>query len=79
MLAKRTSKNQVTIPKRAMEGLGAVDYFDVQRQGNTIVLKPVLISGQEDRLLKLRAKMARLGVSEADVEEAIRWARKSAG
>ena len=77
MLAKRTSKNQITIPKRVMEGFPSVDYFDVQRKGNVILLKPVSVSAKEDRLSQLRAKMSKLGISESDVEKAIRWARKA--
>ena len=77
MLAKRTSKNQITIPKRVMEGFPSVDYFDVRRKGGAILLTPVSVSVKEDRLSELRAKMSKLGISESDVEKAIHWARKA--
>ena len=38
MLAKLTSKNQLTLPKAVTQGLGPVEYFDVQTRDGQIVL-----------------------------------------
>ncbi len=76
MLAKKTYKNQVTIPKGMIKGLENVSYFDVKREGARIVLQPVQISTADDALEKIRLKIQKLGVTENDIHEAILWARK---
>ena len=69
MLAKKTYKNQVTIPKEVIQGLEDISYFDVKREGVRIVLEPVTISKAEDKLEKIRQKIQRLGITEDDIEE----------
>lgn len=76
MLAKKTFKNQLTIPKAVLHGLENVEYFDVKREGFKIVLAPVLISSADKVLEKIRDKIEKLGMTESDIGEAIRWARK---
>jgi hypothetical protein len=71
MLAKLTSKNQLTLPKSVVEAVGATEYFDVEVRGGQIVLTPVRIQRGD----AVRAKLAALGLSEADVSDAVRWAR----
>jgi hypothetical protein len=46
MLAKKTSKNQITIPKKIVAKVPEVTYFDVEWKGGVIVLKPVRISNR---------------------------------
>ena len=75
MLAKRTYKNQITIPKKIIEDLQDVEYFDVSRNGNDIILRPVFISGQGSIITKAREKIKGLGLDEKDIEDAIRWVR----
>ena len=41
MLAKLTSKNQLTLPKAAVQALGSVEYFDVLVREGQLVLTPV--------------------------------------
>ena len=74
MLAKRTYKNQITIPQGVIKDFPGVEYFDVQRRGEEIVLKPVALQGSEN-LERTRNKMAKLGITERDIQEAVRWAR----
>ena len=50
-----------------------IEYFDVIKEKGRIVLTPVNIV-QADTV---RAKLAELGVTEADISEAIAWARQS--
>ncbi len=77
MLCKRTYKNQVTLPKKIMEGFGDVEYFEVEAQDNKIILKPVEISPvKTSSLSQIRGKISSLGLSEGDIEKAIKWARK---
>lgn len=71
MLAKLTSKNQLTLPKSAVDAVGASEYFDVEVREGQIVLTPVRIQRGD----AVRAKLAALGLGEADVADAVRWAR----
>ncbi len=74
MLTKRTSKNQVTLPKAVVQMVGEADYYDVSAQNGKIILNPVRLQ-QADAV---RAKLEELGITEAEVGEAIAWARKRA-
>lgn len=73
MLAKLTSKNQITIPKGIMVKLPDVQYFDVDYVDGRILLKPLKVYGTD--LGEVRAKIKSLGLSEDCVHEAVRWAR----
>jgi hypothetical protein len=75
MLAKKTVKNQITLPKAIVDKIAATDYFEVSLRGEEIVLKPVYMQTRGARLQKIRAKIKALGVTEKDVDAAIRWAR----
>ncbi len=72
MLSKLTSKNQLTLPKSVISDFPGIEYFDVIKDKGRIVLTPVNIA-QADTV---RAKLAELGVTEADITEAITWARQ---
>ena len=72
MLAKKTVKNQLTLPKKIADAFPGVDHFDVKIDDGRIVLAPV----RPDRLEQVRARLAELGVSERDVVAAVRWARR---
>jgi hypothetical protein len=76
MLAKKTSKNQITLPKAIVEVFPDAQYFDVFVQDRKIILLPVKIMPAESTLEKIRGKMRRLGITEEDVGEAVRWARR---
>ena len=72
MLAKLTSKNQITLPKAAVSSVDAAEYFDVNVEGGRIVLTPVKIQKAQ----AVREKLEELGITEQDVEDAIAWARR---
>jgi hypothetical protein len=72
MLAKLTSKNQITLPKAAVSSVDVADYFDVTVENGRIVLTPVKIQKAQ----AVREKLAELGITEQDVEDAIAWARR---
>ncbi|WP_018952646.1 AbrB/MazE/SpoVT family DNA-binding domain-containing protein [Thioalkalivibrio sulfidiphilus] len=74
MLAKRTSKSQVTLPKAIVRAAGDADYYDVSLEDGRIVLTPVRLQRADE----VRAKLAELGLTDNDVKEAIAWARKNA-
>lgn len=72
MLAKMTSKNQLTLPKSIVESVGNTDYFEVEVDNGRVILTPVRIQKAD----AVRAKLEALGISEQDVADAIAWARK---
>ena len=72
MLAKMTSKNQLTLPKRITEAVGTPEYFEVEARDGRIILTPVRIQ----RADAVRAKLAEIGIRPKDVEAAVAWARK---
>ncbi|MFO0041887.1 MAG: AbrB/MazE/SpoVT family DNA-binding domain-containing protein [Pseudomonadota bacterium] len=71
MLAKLTAKNQLTLPKAAVEAVGASEYFDVAVRDGQILLTPVRIQRGD----AVRAKLAELVLGDADVAAAVAWAR----
>ncbi len=74
MLAKLTSKNQLTLPKRALQALGAgqtPEYFEIEVEDGRIILTPAT-TGSADAV---RRKLAELGITDTDVADAIAWAR----
>ena len=73
MLAKLTSKNQLTLPKVVVADFPGSKYFDVTKENGRIVLTPVRLT----RADAVRAKLTELGISEADVAEAVDWARRA--
>jgi bifunctional DNA-binding transcriptional regulator/antitoxin component of YhaV-PrlF toxin-antitoxin module len=75
MLAKITAKNQITIPKKIIDQMPGVKYFDVELKGETIVLKPLRTYRTD--LERIRSKMKTLGLNQDSVAEAIRWARSN--
>lgn len=72
LLAKRTVKNQVTLPKQVADRFPGVEYFAVSTEGDRIVLEPLV----PDRAARVREKLAELGVLEEDVDRAVAWSRK---
>jgi hypothetical protein len=72
MLAKMTSKNQITLPKAVTKDLGNVEYFDVRAEAGSIVLTPVRLN----RADAVRNQLAAMGITEKDVADAVKWARK---
>jgi bifunctional DNA-binding transcriptional regulator/antitoxin component of YhaV-PrlF toxin-antitoxin module len=71
MLAKMTSKNQITIPRRIAKLFPAV-YFDVKAEPDRIILTPVSTTTAD----QIREKLAEMGIDEQDVRDAVEWARK---
>ena len=74
MISKKTSKNQITLPKRIVSQFPECDYFDVTAEEGRIVLRPV----DPDALGKVQRKLEELGIREHDVEDAVAWARERA-
>jgi bifunctional DNA-binding transcriptional regulator/antitoxin component of YhaV-PrlF toxin-antitoxin module len=73
MLAKMTSKNQITIPKKIVDQIPDTRYFEVELKDGLIVLKPLQVYGTD--LESIRSKIKSLGLKPDSVREAVKWAR----
>ncbi|HXN16570.1 MAG TPA: AbrB/MazE/SpoVT family DNA-binding domain-containing protein [Usitatibacter sp.] len=71
MIAKLTSKNQLTLPKALVRQFPGTTYFEVSEERGRIVLTPLNLQSGDS----VRAKLAELGIEAKDVRAAIRWAR----
>jgi aminoglycoside phosphotransferase family enzyme len=74
MLAKLTSKNQLTLPKAVVAAMHGAEYFEVAEENGRIVLTPLRIARSD----AVRAKLAELRLSDADIADAVAWARRPA-
>ena len=71
MLAKLTSKNQLTLPKSITSAVGQAEYFEVETRNGQIILTPVRVQPSK----AVRAKLAELDLTGKDVANAVAWAR----
>jgi len=71
MLAKLTSKNQITLPKALVSKFPGAEYFAVREEDGEIILKPVRMHNLDAVWRKIES----LGITEQDVADAVRWAR----
>ena len=78
MLAKITSKNQITIPKKIIEKIPDVKHFDVKLKDGVIIMKPIKF--YDTNLDQIRAKDRREqeGSRSIDVVGAARFVSVSA-
>ena len=73
MLAKLTSKNQITLPKALISRFPGTEYFDVREEAGQLVLKPVKVRDLDAVWRKIES----LGITEKDVGDAVNWARRT--
>ena len=73
MLAKITSKNQITIPKKIIDKIPDVKHFDIEFKNGVVILKPIKFF--DTNLDQIRSKIKKLGLKENSVAEAIAWAK----
>lgn len=71
MLAKITTKNQLTLPKAVMRHIGKPEYVDVALENGRIILTPVRVQSAD----AVRNKLATLGITEEDIADAVSWSR----
>jgi len=75
MLAKKSSKNQITLPKAIVASIGDVDYFDITIRNGRIILEPV----RTKQGYEVRSRLKALGIRETDIDAAIDYARGKKG
>ena len=73
MLAKLTSKNQLTLPKAVLSDFKDTEYFEVTEENGRIVLTPVRFV----RADAVRTKLVERGLSGAEISEAVAWSRRA--
>ena len=75
MLAKLTSQNRVTLPKSVMADFPGTEYFEISSEDGRIVLTPARRFNSAD---DVRDHIEALGITEGDIADAVKWARRSA-
>ena len=73
MLAKITSKNQITIPKKIIEKMPGIKHFDIEFKDGVVIMKPIKF--YDTNLDQIRAKIKKLKLTEDSVAEAIKWVK----
>ena len=73
MLAKVTSKNQLTLPKAILQQVGTPEYFEIASVDGRIILTPLKLQKSD----AVRNKLEKLGISEQDIQDAVTWARNA--
>jgi bifunctional DNA-binding transcriptional regulator/antitoxin component of YhaV-PrlF toxin-antitoxin module len=73
MLAKLTSKNQITIPKKIIDQIPEARYFEVELRDGAVLLRP--LRTYSTSLEAIRSKVRNLDLGPLCVKEAIKWAR----
>lgn len=76
MLARKTSKNQLTLPKEIVSNFPDIDLFDATIEENRIVLTPMKVIPLTASLAGVRSKIQKLGLTPEVVNEAVEWSRK---
>ena len=71
MRVKMMSGNRITLPEEIVCDFPGADYFEVTKEMGRIVLTPV----HTTRADMVRKKLADRGITEADIADAVRWAR----
>lgn len=65
-----------TLPKAIVRQLPEVEYFEITLRHGEVILRPVVVTAPAERLNAVRAKIKALKLTQKDVEDAIRWARR---
>ena len=72
MLAKLVSGNRLKLPEAVLAEFPKVECFTIERTKDGILLRPVRVP----EVHRIQQKLAASGVSQADVADAVAWARR---
>ena len=75
MRAKMTSPNQLTLPDEVVLALDGAEDVEIEVKDGHFILTPVKRTSLQD----VQDKLARMGITEADVADAVAWARRGGG
>lgn len=73
MLTKKTTKNQLTLPKDIVKEFPGIEYFDAVVEKRRIVLTPVLMMPADGSPSEMREQTAAFGASGKDVRKNGSW------
>ena len=71
MLARLTTDGRLALPKALRASFPGVDSFNATEEDGRLVLSPV----RQSRADEVRKKLEGSGITEADVKDAVAWAR----
>ncbi len=72
MRVEMTPENRITLPEEIVRDFPSAECFDVTKENGRIVLTPIPKTNIED----VWKKIADLGITEADIADAVEWARR---
>ena len=72
MRAKLKDGNQLILPDEITLALHGVEYVDIEVKEDRLVLTPVPRTAADE----VREKLAKLGITEQDIADAVAWARR---
>ena len=72
MRAKMTGPNQLTLPDEVALALRGAEYVDVEVKDGRLELTPVPKTAAD----AVREKLAKMGITEQDIADAVAWARR---
>ncbi len=75
-MVKKTSKNQITLPKEVLKQIPETDYFEVKVEDGKIVLIPARVIPAKISIESIREKIKKRGLTKKVIDEAIKWARE---
>ncbi len=76
MLVKKTSKNQITLPKEVLKQIPETDYFEVKVEDGKIILIPARVIPAKISIESIRKKIKGRGLTKKVIDEALKWARE---
>jgi len=61
------------LPKQALDALGSVSHFQIEVEGDRLIMTPARMGAAD----AVRRKLAELGLTDSDISDAVAWARSS--
>ena len=75
MRAKLVGGNQLVLPDEVVLALGGSEFVDIEVKEGHLILNPVVQTSIE----AVWDKLEEMGITEADVADAVAWARRGGG
>ncbi len=72
MRAKVTGPNQITLPDEVALALHGVEYVEIELRDGCLILTPEPRTATD----AVREKLAKIGITEQDIADAVAWARR---
>ena len=79
MITRLTDEDQLNIPESVIANLPDTELFEVTCDDGRISLAPISEDTIIERADKVRRKVEERGITEQDIADAVKWARKNKG